>query len=96
MSRVNATLSATLIAAAFAAPAIAATPYRCDAPQGIGERQACAKAAEGATELRRFVERTRMIYGLYFWDFVRPDEAPARTAAAADETKTAATAPVGR
>ena len=28
-------------------------------------------AAQGPIELRRFIERTRAIYGLYYWDYVR-------------------------
>jgi hypothetical protein len=47
----------------FVPPARAAD---CANPQGIGVERACAKAAESATELRRFVERTQAIYHLSF------------------------------
>lgn len=61
--------------------------YRCDAPRVDGEARACAAAAQGPTELRRFVERTRGIYGLYYWDYAQPDQAAA--AAAPDAAKLA-------
>ena len=32
------------------------------------------KARQGITELRRYVERTRMIHALYLPDLIRPDE----------------------
>ena len=46
--------------------------YRCDNPAGIADRRACAYAAQGPDALRRFIERTRAVYGLYYWDYVRP------------------------
>ena len=49
----------------FVPPARAAD---CANPQGTGDERACAKAAESATELRRFVERTQAIYHLSFYD----------------------------
>jgi hypothetical protein len=42
----------------------------CRAPGSSIDRRACAKAAEGPEALRRFIERTRMIYGLYYWDYM--------------------------
>ena len=42
---------------------------RCDRPQGWVDAKACAKAKEGADVLRHYIERTRMIHGLYFWDY---------------------------
>lgn len=50
----------------FAPPASAAD---CANPQGTDVARACAKAAQGATELRRFVERTQGIYHLSVYDF---------------------------
>jgi hypothetical protein len=41
----------------------------CANPQGTGEARACEKAAQGATELRRLIERTRSIYQLSPRDF---------------------------
>lgn len=77
---VHAVASAALLAAmAFATtPGLAAS--RCDNPNGRIEQRACAKAAESAQALRRFVERTRMIYALYYYDFAPEDR---DTAAAA-------------
>jgi hypothetical protein len=67
-----ATLSCSLAVAAVLVAPSASAAYRCDNPQGIGERRACVKAAEGPVELRRFIERTRGIYGLYYADFLAP------------------------
>lgn len=53
--------------ATFAAEARA--EYRCDNPQGWVDVRACAKAKEGADALRLYIQRTRMIHGLYFWDY---------------------------
>ena len=44
---------------------------RCDAPQVGPDARACAYAMQGPAELRRFIERTRMIYGLSYWDYAR-------------------------
>jgi hypothetical protein len=60
-------LAAGLVLSLGAAlPACAAS---CANPNGAGVERACAKAAQGATALRRFVERTQAIYGLSFYDF---------------------------
>jgi hypothetical protein len=59
-------VAAALVAAfniASALPAAAATP----------EDRARAAAAESPTALRHFVHRTRMIYGLYIYDFAVGD-----------------------
>jgi len=57
------------IAAAPALSAYAAT--RCDLPHTGPDARACAAAAQGPTELRRFIERTRAVYGLYYEDYAR-------------------------
>ncbi len=49
-----------------ALPACAAD---CVHPKGAGVERACTKAAQGATALRRFIERTQGIYALSFYDF---------------------------
>jgi hypothetical protein len=59
-------LAGTLLANAFVLPARAAD---CNEPKGVVERRACEYARKGPEALRRFVERTRTIYGLYFWDY---------------------------
>jgi hypothetical protein len=80
-------LSAGLILAA--APLVSArAAYRCDVPRIGGEARACAAAAQGPTELRRFVERTRMIYGFYYWDYA-PSDRVAAAAPAPDAAKLA-------
>jgi hypothetical protein len=45
--------------------------YRCDGQPLPEEKRACELAKQGPDELRRFVDRTRGIYGLYFYDYVR-------------------------
>ena len=50
---------------------------KCDSPQSMIDKRACEKAAAGAEDLRRFVERTRTIYGLYYYDFAKEDRVPA-------------------
>jgi len=81
-------LSAGLILAA--APLVSAhAAYRCDVPRIGGEARACAAAVQGPTELRRFVERTRGIYGFYYWDYAQPERAAAAAAPAPDAAKLA-------
>ena len=62
-------------------------PSRCVSPQGIAEQQACAKAKEGPDALRSYVQRTRTLHGLYYWDFA-PNAEAAQLAAAARASKT--------
>jgi hypothetical protein len=61
-------LALTAVCMLGAAPAAMAAD--CANPQGVGAARACAAATQGATELRRFVERTEGIYILSFQDFV--------------------------
>ena len=52
------------------------------------DAKACAAAAEGADSLRRFVSRTKAIYGLQMADYVRfEDEATTPSAARPAEAK---------
>ena len=39
---------------------------------GVGERRAAEAAAQGPEALRRFIQRTRMIYGLDYQAFRKP------------------------
>ena len=62
--------AATLVLGALAfAPSTSFAAHVCDHPRGIAEERACAKAAEGPEALRRFVTRTRMIWGLSYADY---------------------------
>jgi hypothetical protein len=66
--------AAALLAASallFAAPADAAP--RCDTPRHPVDLRACDIAQQGPDALRRFVARTQIIYGLYFWDYTTPE-----------------------
>jgi hypothetical protein len=73
---------ASLLAAMACAPTVALAHHRCDDPNGMVERRACAKAAEGNDALRRFVSRTQGIWNLYYYDYARPDATHTPTAAA--------------
>ena len=66
-------------------PAFAAG--RCDKPNGAVEQRACEKAAEGPDALRRFVQRTRMIHALYYYDYARERAPAAAIASAAAPTR---------
>ena len=50
--------------------------YRCKAPPTLQDARACelAKTA-GPDALRRFIQRTSSIYGLYFYDYVADADA---------------------
>lgn len=81
-------VAVTLVVVAMMAPAPALADHRCDAPRSTIDQRACAKAAEGPDALRRFVERTRPIYALYYFDYARGEvsavaSAPVRVSDAA-------------
>ena len=60
---------AFLVTAAFAVSASAGS-VNCARPAvGTGEVQACKAAAQGADQLRQFIQRTQGIYILYMQDF---------------------------
>lgn len=66
---------AFLVTAALATSASAALVDCARPAMGNGEAQACRAAAQGASELRQFIQRTQGIYILYMQDFsaaVRP------------------------
>jgi hypothetical protein len=79
-------LALATISAAFGimAPRSVLADYRCDHPQGLDDRRACEYAQQGPAALRRFIERTQSIYGLYFYDYVRPDAMTSLIADAGD------------
>jgi hypothetical protein len=58
--------------AAFATlvSATARAEYRCDARALPEEKRACELVKQGPDALRMFIDRTRGIYGLYFYDYV--------------------------
>jgi hypothetical protein len=59
-------LAAAILAAAASMPARAVD---CTAPSGIDQVRGCAAAKQGPEALRHYVERTRMIHNLYYWDY---------------------------
>lgn len=40
----------------------------------LPEETACAKAAQSTEALRHYVQRTRALHGLYFWDYVKRED----------------------
>jgi len=60
------------LAALSVLPLTAQAEDRCANPNGSIEQRACAMAAAGPDTLRRFIERTRGIYILYYYDYARP------------------------
>lgn len=92
-------LTALLLAAAPAFVVPASAQSLCDAPRSPADRRACEAAREGPQSLRRFVWRTRGIYGLYFGDYMTADDIDryyARQAAlgSAEQRREVAEAPV--
>jgi hypothetical protein len=79
MNRISAWSSAALVAASLVSTA-AVAQTRCATPELPGERMACEKAKQGPVELRRFIERTRMIYLLQFSDYMSDEELNRRMA----------------
>ena len=39
----------------------------------VATRGAVAAASQGPTQLRRYIQRTRMVYGLSYWDFAKAE-----------------------
>ena len=90
----------------FAIAALAATisataqaEYRCNAQALPEEKRACELVKQGPAALRIFIEATRSIYGLYFYDYVqqadfdrwdaapRAGEAPSHVAVRRDDRR---------
>lgn len=72
MQRFTLTCGGALVALTLAGPASAA--YRCDAPVFRYDRVACAEAKKSPDDLRRYVERTQLMFNLYFYDYIKPGE----------------------
>jgi len=64
--------TALLVGAALFAP-IAQAEYRCDPPRSQIDRRACEIAKQGPDALRQFIQRTRVIENLYFFDYVNEE-----------------------
>ena len=65
-------LLAVAAAAALAVSLGAEAQSRCSAPSTQADQRACAFASAGRLDdLRRFIQRTQSIYGLYFYDYVK-------------------------
>jgi len=81
----------SLLATVAFAPTAADAKHRCDNPSSSVDTRACQKAAEGTDALRNFVLRTRMIYGLYYFDYAPRDDQSAAGSATMQPVALAAT-----
>jgi hypothetical protein len=64
---------ALIVTMAASVPMTAHAEYRCASPSSPEAARACELVKHDTPdELRRFVQRTRSIYGLYFYDYTRP------------------------
>lgn len=61
-------VAVAIVVAAFVAGS-AQAENRCKDPFSTLDQRVCALAKQGPDELRRFIDRTRSIYGLYFYDY---------------------------
>jgi hypothetical protein len=71
----TASILALIVAMAASVPVTAHAQYRyrCGSPSTPEDLRACDLVKhDRPDELRRFVQRTSSIYGLYFYDYVRP------------------------
>lgn len=69
-------LATALLVAAMVSPATPALAGPVRIPEaGLPLERALAKAVEGEVVLRRFIQSTRGIYGLYYLDVIREFEA---------------------
>ena len=69
---------------------------RCDSPTVGAEARACAASREGPEALRRFVARTRAVYGLNYWDFKPAEPPPLADTGAAPAVAASSTNPQAR
>ena len=70
--------------------------HRCDSDPVGPDANACAAAAQSPTDLRRYVERTRGVYGLYYWDYAHPGKATMGASAPTASKVAASTAKLER
>jgi hypothetical protein len=74
----------TFLMLGLAATSAAHAEFKCDGrPLTRVDATACAKAAESLAELRRYISRTKLIYGLYIMDYgISAESVAGRTPAA--------------
>jgi hypothetical protein len=70
------TATLALVCALGGATSPAQAAGRCDDARTMVDQRACEAANQGSETLRRFVERTRMIYSLSYYDFARDETSP--------------------
>ena len=74
-------------------PMAALADDRCDDPHGSIDAARLRDGRAGPRALRRFVERTRTIYNLYYFDYARGDTSRLRDRARSRERRDTAAAP---
>lgn len=83
----------TILMLGFAAAGAAQAEFKCDGrPLTRVDATACAKAAQSIAELRRYIERTKLIHGLYIMDYGIRAESVAARRPAAEKSEQVATA----
>jgi hypothetical protein len=83
---VTGSMLAFVFATAAGASATARAEYRCGASALQEDRRACELAQRDSPDaLRQFIDRTRGIYALYFYDYVTDADADRWEAARNDE-----------
>jgi hypothetical protein len=83
----------TILMLGFAATGSAQAEFKCDGrPLARVDATACAKAAQSIAELRRYIERTKLIHGLYIMDYGIRAESVAARRPAAEKSEQVATA----
>ena len=74
MSPIVTRINTVVVALASTIVAISAhAENRCNAPRGVDDRRACEAERGGPDALRHFIERTKSIYGLHFFDYAPTD-----------------------
>jgi len=91
-------IRALTVAVVAAGVSVAAhAEYRCTSPSSPEAQRACELARQNSADaLRQFVQRTSSIYGLYFYDYVRPADVDRWQAARRDDAAPSVAAVAGR
>jgi hypothetical protein len=77
--------------------ATAHAEYRCTSPSSPEAQRACELARQNSSDaLRHYIQRTGSIYGLYFYDYVRPADFERWDAARRDDAAPSVAALDGR
>ena len=91
------TIRALMVAVVAGVSFAAHAEYRCASPSSQEDRRACELARQDSADaLRHFIQRTSPIYGLYFYDYVKPADFDRWQAARRDDAASSVAAVDGR